>query len=444
MQQFFLTKTHNVQQTDHLYSDQQLSEGFLKSDESVLQYIFLNLRPEILRAIAANGGSTADGNAFFLAAAADLSPLLLQGVIPENISFNEAFQQLALAHYRSWLLQRQPTAPPAADTAVVSDYQSLAKPLETADITTDYPDTVAEAPQTLSETLWLPADTALTETRKHIFVWKAMGKLRKSCIDPLLSLSIGDSVCRGELVTLLRAAGSQVAHDFTLPEWGEAALKRRNDYQVWEKLRRYEQNISRGLTIDGQDRSSGNQIAKYVFLFLLLATLGYLVYAWINQPKPAAEIFNDNFEPPESLLADINHRFLHDTSGIVRPDACEVLLKEADTFYAKKEYDRAMVPLMNMLDNEDLPGCRSDALFALGIVNLKREEPGEALQCLAKIDNIEAYGEDLYWYQSLAFVQLAKQSAGLRPVARKAVERFLENTRDEQRKIDAKKMLEQL
>jgi hypothetical protein len=99
---------------------------------------------------------------------------------------------------------------------------------------------------------------------------------------------------------------------------------------------------------------------------------------------------------------------------------------------------------MNMLDNEDLPGCRSDALFALGIVNLKREEPGEALQCLAKIDNIEAYGEDLYWYQSLAFVQLAKQSAGLRPVARKAVERFLENTRDEQRKIDAKKMLEQL
>ena len=83
-------------------------------------------------------------------------------------------------------------------------------------------------------------------------------------------------------------------------------------------------------------------------------------------------------------------------------------------------------------------------MFALGIISLKTNDPGEALQFLSKIDNIEVYGEDLYWYQALAFVQMAKRSASYRVVAQRAMERFLENTRNETRRKQGENMLKEL
>lgn len=434
--------TYIVLQSEQIYSDQQLSEGLQQSDEGVIQHLYTQLRPVVQRAVAAAGGSSADGNAFFLAAVADMGQLLRQGKFPETVPFAEGLSQLAVAHFHSWGDNRKAATPseavPELPIPEMPGYESLTPAPEQL----ESPEEVTE--NTADDLSWMPDGDALTETRKHIFAWKSMSKLHRGCTEIVLEQPDNDTACKKELAVILHSSGDKPAVDLSLPEWGEAAIRRKEDYQVWAKLRIYDQNLSRGLTIDGADRSSGNTVAKYVFLGLLAITLGYMVYAWINRPKPAGEIFKENFTPPESLLADINRRFENDTSGIVRPERCEELLEEADRFYSEKNYQAAMDPLGVMLEDESLPGCRSDALFALGIVSLKRNEPSETLQYLAKIDNIEAYGEDLYWYQALAFVQLAKSSANLRPVARKAVERFLENTKIEERRVQAEKMLQEL
>jgi len=434
--------TYIVLQSEQLYSDQQLTEGLLQADEDVLQHLYTQVRPVVQRAVSAVGGSSADGNAFFLAAVADMAQLLRQGKFPETTSFAEGLAQLAVAHFQSWGDNRKAATPseavPELPIPHFSDYESLTPKH-------GEPDTVAgDAENAATDLSWLPDSTALTETRKHIFAWKSMSKLHRGCTEIVLEQPDNDTACKKELAVILHSSGDKPAVEFSLPDWGETAIRRKDDYLVWTKLRAYDHNISRGLTIDGVERSSGSTVAKYLFLTLLAVTVGYMVYAWFNRPKPAGEIFKENFTPPESLIADINRRFENDTSGIVRPERCEELLREADKFYGEKNYQAAMDPLGVMLDNEDLPGCRSDALFAMAIVSLKRNEPSETLQYLAKIDNIEAYGEDLYWYQALAFVQLAKSSASLRPVARKAVDRFLENTKIEERRVQAQKMLEEL
>ena len=117
---------------------------------------------------------------------------------------------------------------------------------------------------------------------------------------------------------------------------------------------------------------------------------------------------------------------------------------KAERFYGEKNYREAAAVLLEMREDESLEICQSDALFGLAIVNLTMGDPMQSLQYLAKIENIEAYGEDLYWYQSLAFVQLAKQNPGYRRPAKNAVERFLENTRNEARKTEAEVMLKDL
>jgi hypothetical protein len=59
---------------------------------------------------------------------------------------------------------------------------------------------------------------------------------------------------------------------------------------------------------------------------------------------------------------------------------------------------------------------------------LQLDEPELTVQCLAKIPDLDRFGEDLYWYQALAFVKIAVQNPARRDIARRAVERARSNT----------------
>ena len=96
-----------------------------------------------------------------------------------------------------------------------------------------------------------------------------------------------------------------------------------------------------------------------------------------------------------------------------------------------------------MMD-DSLLECQTDALFYLAIVGLELERPELSLECIAKMDDLERYGEDIYWYMALAYVQKAALDPSEKDIAKRAVERALSNTEIPERRQQAEKMLEEL
>ncbi len=396
--------------TDLSFSEKNLILGLAESDTNTIQFIYNKYKLDIIKSVQSAGGSLADGNVFFQTALIDTAQLSRQNAFPEDVPLKEVLIQMAKSHYISWSQRKSTLEPP------------------------------------LSPFSWIPSNAALAQTRKHIFTWKTMGKLSSGCQIALMQQQVeDDTTCRTELVQALAPQVSGLPEpDATLPDYAVEALLRKEDFLIWKTIRTYDDNIDRGLSIDGNVIKSDNTTAKYAFIALVVLTLSYIGFTLYNRPKSTEEIFKQNFEPPQSLLDDMNRRYENDTTGIVRPERCSELLAQADAFYADKNYAAAQDPLYEILNNDDLDACRSDAMFAMGIISLKTNDPGEALQFLSKIENIEVYGEDLYWYQALAFVQMAKRSESYRGVARRAMERFLENTRNETRRKQGENMLNEL
>jgi len=94
--------------------------------------------------------------------------------------------------------------------------------------------------------------------------------------------------------------------------------------------------------------------------------------------------------------------------------------------------------------SEELAVCQSDALYYIGIIALEQEEPELTLECFSKIEDLEHFGDDIYWYQALAFVKLAEKNPLLRDKAVRAVERARSNAQDSLRRAQAEKMLKHL
>jgi hypothetical protein len=171
-----------------------------------------------------------------------------------------------------------------------------------------------------------------------------------------------------------------------------------------------------------------NRVAMAVFLliFLIVAVL------YLKKEKPeAARGFSANFQPPNSLLADYHSRYRS------QPDreasaTCEKALKEADAFYESGDMSAARDALL-ILAMEDTEPCSADAWFYVGITSIALSEPMTALECLAKIDNLDDFGEDIYWYQALAFVQISEKKPGLKPKASGALRRFMDTSKDSAR-----------
>jgi hypothetical protein len=50
----------------------------------------------------------------------------------------------------------------------------------------------------------------------------------------------------------------------------------------------------------------------------------------------------------------------------------------------------------------------------------------------------------VYWYQALCFVKLVEKTPRLRPQAARAIQRFIQQTQDPQRRAKAEKMMDDL
>ena len=399
--------------------------GLRDNPESTLAVVYDEFRKPVINAVTAWGGSEADGAIFFQAAAADAARLARAGRAPAQIPVFEWLKALSLAHFRDWLQERgQPI------------------PLE-------------GEPTEESIAALLPDSAALQNTRSHIFAWKRLQRLEPACRQQLLEVARkpaeeapgtseaespdNESDCARQYLSHLQKTAEAPE---TMPEWALAALRDREGYAVWKRTQALENQYSSG----EPKAQEPSRIWPWVIFALLVAAIGYGAYQFFYRPKTAAEVFADNFSPPPSLLDDLGERYgaeMGNDSVTARPNECMRLLQEADVYYRAKEFESALDPLLLIvLDSTSI--CQSDAWYFLGIIQLELEDPATAIQCFAKIEDLTHYGEDLYWYQALAFVQLAKENPLMRDKAHRAVERALGNTNDPERREQARKMLKQL
>jgi hypothetical protein len=248
---------------------------------------------------------------------------------------------------------------------------------------------------------------------------------------------------QGEEGIMLVAPSSEAMRETrqAIESWKKGERTNDEGYALWEKMRLAERKFS-----DDVPTKSNNNLARNLFIVFVLLTIGWLVWLYVFRAKTPAEVYDDNFSPPESIMADIRQRYgpaMGNDSVSTRPSECEFLLSEADEFYKAKDFDSAQSVLFEILDQE-LALCHSDALFYIGIIALEQEEPGLTLECFSKIEDLENFGEDIYWYQALAFVKLAEKNPLLRDKAVRAVERTRANTQDSLRRVQAEKMLKHL
>jgi tetratricopeptide (TPR) repeat protein len=412
-----------------LLSNKTLLKHLPEGSDIALHLIYQEIRPGVLRALERAGASKPEAVAYFQAGLLEAASLARTGKYPVELPLFAGLEQLSLAHYQS---QQHPAG------WVANDY-------------------------------WIPDAISLETTRHNLYTWRALASLGKSCEQTLLSKQPssqdafssedrwtarpsasmeaeqsrespgGQESCEAALLKALKRSNP------ALPSWAKDALERTQDYQIWKKSRSLDQRLELGMPISSPlaPNPTNRRLSKWILYALaagLLLSGGY----WWYQTARIKALFDDHFQPPQQLLADINRRFEKDTTGLLRPAACQELLQTADQHYSAGRYEAAEQPLRQLIQEDELEDCYSDGCFALAIVLLQQDKSEEALEFLSKIENIEAYGEDLYWYQALAMVQLARHQPSLKTVAKGALERFLENTQNEARRQEGTKLLEEL
>ncbi len=178
---------------------------------------------------------------------------------------------------------------------------------------------------------------------------------------------------------------------------------------------------------------------KYAMIFFGTILASSLIYNQFFRPKGN---FERAFSMPESIFEDLEKRYATDPDTVVAlPESCLEMVRTADQHYQKNELDEAQDLLLTMaLDTS--AGCRSDAYFYLALIQLKKESPDVAVQCLTKIEEYSRFGDDIQWYMALAFVQMAEKNADREENAIRAMERVIESSQPEDRKETARKILE--
>lgn len=217
-------------------------------------------------------------------------------------------------------------------------------------------------------------------------------------------------------------------------------------HRLWQQMRVYERRISDGEPIAGTPPARSRWMV-YTAVGILFTFGGIMAYNFFSRTQTPEEVYQSNFNPPKSIMADLarlGNTGIEEDSTAEQRAICTQKMEEADVVYMAKNYKAAADQLAELTSEENYPACQSDALFYLGIIGLQIERPSLTLQCFSKIDNLERYGEDMYWYQALAFVKLASQNPNMREKAAGAVERARSNTQDPQRRTQAEKMLKEL
>ncbi len=216
-------------------------------------------------------------------------------------------------------------------------------------------------------------------------------------------------------------------------------------YAVWQITNDIERRLTPDKPVNSPEPAA-NKVWRLVLLALAILTLGYAGYTWFNRSGGTADVFESNFLPPESFVADRQLRYSaeEDSSKSMAPGKdCNRLLQQSDQLYQDHQFEAAQEPLL-LLVLDSTGACQSDAWYFLSILRMELGDPVTAIECLSKIEDLDHYGEDIQWYMAVALLQLSDSEPSVREKAVRALERVVDSATSEDRKTRAAKMLEQL
>ncbi|MBC7774677.1 MAG: hypothetical protein H7246_04500 [Phycisphaerae bacterium] len=407
-----------------IFPNETYLNGLRDADASVVDALYNEFRPPVARVIETAGGSYADGNTFFRVAVIQTARLAHLGNYPADVPVYLFLKNLAVAQYRDWLDEKGQESPAIPDISE-EDMEVVAV---------------------------LPDQNEMRDIRNQIRAKRQFAQLSIDDQRQILSLakSLKDLSPEAEAIetgpykasvgrykNLLKE--SDQTWDQALPSWVVTPLTDTHFHQTRSAC----EALERRLYSSQVPASNENKTIKYAFIGFVLLTLGYAVFTWLNRDRTPAEVYDNNFQPPASILDDMAARYAHDSVAPVRPELCTIAFSQADAYYKKREWREAASALAGMME-DSLISCQSDALFYLAIVGLQMDRPELSIECISKIEDLERFGEDLYWYMALAYVKMAANDPSEKDIARRAVERALSNTEIPERRVQAEKMLEEL
>ncbi len=408
-----------------IHSDPAYINGLRQGDPIMLETIYLQFRHHIVQTIQAHGGTVGDGSVFFRTAITEAARSSQDDPLPDGLTFGDYLKGLAVAHYRDWLLESDKALPPSLD-----EYQM--------------PD-------------GMPDSTHLRETRHMILAHRLWDQSDPECKQRISTAASETSIdaleeldpCITNYLNGIQSADS--APYVVLPDFAKSAIRDLSFYGIRQQTKDLEIRLAKGSLKEKIPPPPPNPLFRNLFIGMILISLGIYAYQWLNKPKDVKEVFTNNFDAPKSLVADAQSRLGKnvptegDSIGYeARPIRCDQILAEADVYYQKGDYKEAAGIMYELTDNPDLSPCHSDAYFYLGILALHLDAPSITLQSFAKIEDLERFGEDIYWFQALAYVKMASDDVSMREIALRAIQRAHDNTVIENRRVQAEKMMAEL
>jgi hypothetical protein len=412
--------THSTAQHPNEY----YYNGLRTTDATVFEALYTEYRRAVTRAVEATGGSAADGNTFFRVAALHTASMARNQELDETLPIFYQIKNLAVAHYRDWATEKN----------------------------LELPVMPAPSEEEANYHISIPGPEARSDFRQGIKARRQLSKLEPNCQKVVremakdASIGLNDPRLETDSATACfdkyRQNLGATAEEWQgkLPAWAVSALSDEPFEKAWATAETLEIRLAMGHTAA---KPAETKNIRNVFILLALLLTCYWLWNQFGPSKTPKAVYEENFTPPVSIMADRAARLAKNTAPTEQNPVCEQLFEEADKHYQDKAYEEAATILYSIVES-DLEGCNSDALFYLAIIALKLEQPGIAIDCLAKIPDLDSFGEDLYWYQALAFVKIAAQNPMQRDIARRAVERARSNTEIPERRAQAEKMLEQL
>lgn len=398
--------------------------GLRNADATVVDALYNEFRLPISKAVEEAGGSYADGNTFFRVAVIQTARQLQMGAYPGDTPIYPYLKALSLAQFRDWLEEKGQTIPAVLFAATSADTQLIE----------------------------LPGTEAMREMRLQIKAKRQFTKLSNEDQRQILNLannlataqateiSVDSTPYRASIErykNLLELRGAD--WEQALPNWVVTPLVNTQFHNTWTAC----ESLERRLYSSQIPASAENKTIRNAFILFVALTLGYAAFTWFFRDRSPVEVYQNNFEPPASILEDMLKRYAKDSVQQIRPEACTLAFSEADALYKKKAWRETASVLAGLME-DSLSQCQSDALFYLAIVGLEMDKPDLTLECIAKIEDLDRFGEDIYWYMALAYVKKAALDPAEKAIARRAVQRALSNTEIPERRTKAEKMLEEL
>lgn len=413
-----------MEDVNSIFPNDTYLNGLAAADTSAVDGIYNEFRSAVVKAVEKAGGTFADGGTFFRVALIHTADLAHSNAYPEGVPVPKFLEDLAVAHYQNWLQDKGQWTEAQAETEIE-----------------------AEAPE-----VSLPEKEAMREMRRRVRAKRQFARLAPDDQRAVLALAQRSAYANPDEASPASYEGKESAERYKqlfteyrqywsepLPTWAVWALTDEHFHKVWSACEAAEKRISSSQVPDNKE----NKTIRNAFILFVLLTIGYGAYTWIFRDRSPAAVYKSNYEPPASIMEDMEKRYAKDSTPVVRPEACTIAFQNADAHYKKHEWRETADALVEMMD-DSLASCQSDALFYLAIVGLELDRPELTLECIAKIDDLDRFGEDIYWYMALAYVKIAANDPTEKDTARRAVERARSNTEIPERREQAEKMLEDL